>query len=441
MLLGLLVALTSAVHPIAIGHANPQSGAAERSEVAIGHRPQGGHPQSEVRALWVVRSSLTSPAAIQTIVTQAAENGFNTLIVQVRGRGELYCNSSLEPRACELAAQPPQFDPLAEILRAGHAAGLQVHAWLNMMYVWSSPKPPACPEHIVHTHPDWLMVNRAGRKVAVGCREGVFLCPSHPEARRHLHDLVLDIAERYNVDGIQFDYIRYPSAEFCYCMGCLTRFKREASASLPPSLRASLARRTGRLVYPQVLSSRWANWRRGQITSLVRWIHRDVKALRPSLVVSAAVIAWGSYPGDFRRSAAHSLLGQDWYGWLEEGIVDAVAPMTYQPSTAAFTRWVRGVRRDRPRATVWFGIAAYLCSPKGTTAKIAAARAAGSAGWSLFSYSAVTKDGRDDAYLRAVRDAAGLPVIRLVPVDTAEGTILSRRRPVGRFPTSRSPVP
>src|SRR5262249_38169236 len=137
----------------------------------------------EVRALWVVRSSLTSPAAIRTIVAQARDNGYNTLIVQVRGRGELYCTGGLEPRAEELAAQPMEFDPLAQIVREGHAAGLQVPAWLNAMFVWSRPQPPACPVHLVLAHPDWLMVNRAGRKVAIGDKAGLFTCPSHPGVR------------------------------------------------------------------------------------------------------------------------------------------------------------------------------------------------------------------------------------------------------------------
>jgi len=370
---------------------------------------------AEVRALWVVRSSLTSPAAIRTIVAQARDNGYNTLIVQVRGRGELFCAGGLEPRASELAGQPAEFDPLEQIVREGHAAGLQVHAWINAMFVWSRPQPPACPDHIVHAHPDWLMVNRAGRKVAIGDKDGLFTCPSHPEVRQHLHDVVLDVARRYDVDGIQFDFIRYPGADYCYCMGCLTRFKREANRALPPALRASLARRPGRLVYPQVLSRRWAAWRREQITSLVRWISRDLKALRPSLIVSADVIAWGGYNPDFHESAAYATVGQDWYGWLREGILDVAVPMTYQTSTAAFRRWVRGVRRDLPKATVWFGIGAYLCSPRGSAAQIAEARAAGAAGWSLFSYSAVTREGRDDAYLRALRAHVGTPVARAAP--------------------------
>jgi uncharacterized lipoprotein YddW (UPF0748 family) len=345
------------------------------------------------------------------MIAQAQENGFNTVVVQVRGRGELYC-AGPEPRAEDLAGQPPEFDPLEQVVREGHAAGLKVHAWINAMFVWSRPTPPLSPDHIVHAHPDWLMVNRAGRKVAVGDKAGVFTCPSHPEVRRRLHDLFMDVARRYDVDGVQFDFIRYPSADFCYCAGCLTRFKRAVRPLLPPDVRAALDQRVGRLVYPQVLSRRWAGWRREQITSLVRWIYRDLKALRPELLVSADVIAWGSYPGSFAESEAYRLLGQDWYGWLREGILDVVVPMTYQTSTPAFSRWVTAVRRSYPKRPVWFGIGAYLCPPEGTAAKIRTARAAGAAGWSLFSWSAITKEGRDDSYLRALRPTVGEPLAR-----------------------------
>src|SRR5687767_13183237 len=67
----------------------------------------------EVRALWVLRTSLSSPAAVQHLVQSARDNGFNTLLVQVRGRGDAYYQSRLEPRAAELSKQPDTFDPLA----------------------------------------------------------------------------------------------------------------------------------------------------------------------------------------------------------------------------------------------------------------------------------------------------------------------------------------
>src|ERR1044072_4655950 len=86
---------------------------------------------SEVRALWVVRTTLTSPDKIHQLVNAAADNGFNTLIVQVRGRGDAYYNSRVEPRAAELKDQPASFDPLALTITEAHRRGLKVHAWIN----------------------------------------------------------------------------------------------------------------------------------------------------------------------------------------------------------------------------------------------------------------------------------------------------------------------
>src|SRR4029078_3466365 len=51
--------------------------------------PSGGSPE-EVRALWVLRTSLTTPASIEGLVRTAHDHGFNTLLVQVRGRGDAY---------------------------------------------------------------------------------------------------------------------------------------------------------------------------------------------------------------------------------------------------------------------------------------------------------------------------------------------------------------
>src|SRR5204862_8036389 len=68
--------------------------------------------QTEVRALWVVRTSLVSPSAISTVVSAARASGFNTLLVQIRGRADAYYADSLEPRAPVIAAHPA-FDPLA----------------------------------------------------------------------------------------------------------------------------------------------------------------------------------------------------------------------------------------------------------------------------------------------------------------------------------------
>src|SRR5207302_4261740 len=104
-----------------------------------------------------------------------------------------------------------------------------------------------------------------------------------------------------------------------------------------------LAGRADRLAYPKALLALWQQWRREQITSLVRSIHHDVKAVRPVVILSAAVIPWGTYKRSFQASCAYSAVAQDWYSWIRDGILDVVAPMTYQPNLAAYRGWVRGV--------------------------------------------------------------------------------------------------
>ena len=75
----------------------------------------------EIRAMWVLRTSLTTPDRISALVQAARDHGFNTLFVQVRGRGDAYFLGGSEPRPPELLRQPEGFDPLASVLRLAHA--------------------------------------------------------------------------------------------------------------------------------------------------------------------------------------------------------------------------------------------------------------------------------------------------------------------------------
>jgi uncharacterized lipoprotein YddW (UPF0748 family) len=112
-----------------------------------GDPPAAAGANAEIRALWVLRTSLSSPASVQTLVQSARANGFNTLLVQVRGRGDSYFQSRLEPRAVELLRQPESFDPLASVIEAARTAGLDVHAWVNVNLVSSAGcrARPICP--------------------------------------------------------------------------------------------------------------------------------------------------------------------------------------------------------------------------------------------------------------------------------------------------------
>src|SRR2546426_4786661 len=151
-------------------------------------------PVNEARALWVVRSTLTSVSKIQAMVKAAADNGFNTIIVQVRGRGDAYYHARREPRATELNDQSPDFDPLAVTLAEAKQRGLKVHAWLNTSLLANLDALPTDPRHVYNKHPEWLAVPRA---VA---RELYEMSPRDPRYRERI--VTWSKANRAELEGV-----------------------------------------------------------------------------------------------------------------------------------------------------------------------------------------------------------------------------------------------
>jgi uncharacterized lipoprotein YddW (UPF0748 family) len=380
---------------------------------------------SETRGMWVTRSSLTSPAAIAALVRTASDQGFNTLLVQVRGRGDAYYRSELEPRAADLARQPPSFDPLAAVLAEARPRGIKVHAWISTNLVSSAAELPVSPEHLVYRHPEWLMVPRAiAQDVArldpnnpayvgkiarwtrgeSGTVEGLYTSPLQPDAAAHTERVVADLARRYPLDGIHLDYVRFPSQQFDYSRFSIAEFRAEIRPKLAADARRALdAEEAADLfAYPDRLPVEWAAFRRARLTAMVARIRASVRAARPSLVLSAAVLP--------DADEAFTERSQDWRGWLGARLVDAVAPMAYTQEPARFAEQIAAARDIAGGRAVWAGIGAYRLTPDQTIENIRTARRLGAAGFVLFSYDSLTgpKPPAPD-YLPAVRQAvAGL---------------------------------
>lgn len=372
-------------------------------------------PAAEVRAMWVQRGSLTSPAKIQSVVDTARRAGFNTLIVQVRGRGDAYYASRHEPRPATLSSQPKGFDPLGLILETAHHAGLKVHAWVNVNLV-SDAEPPAARGHLVFTHPEWLMVPRplavdlarmnprnpeylkrlSGYAKSRSDRvEGIFLSPIHRGSVDHMVRVVGDIASRYDLDGIHLDYIRFPNDEFDYSAGALDQFRSHVLSKVPGTERREYARRArGRpLFYTEMFPQGWQDFRRARLTELLVRVRSAVKARRRDAVLSAAV-----FPD---ATDAYTRRFQDWAGWLESGLLDAVCPMAYTTNPEVFRSQIANVEQLAGRRPVWAGIGAYQLSAGAAVENIRAARQLGAEGVILFSY-----DNLNSAYVETVADAA-----------------------------------
>lgn len=339
----------------------------------------------ELRGMWVVCYSLRSPATVHQVVVTAKKYHLNALFVQVRSRGDAWYDSPFEPRAEGLAHQPRRFDPLAQIVAEGHAAGIQVHAWLNTYLTWSQARRPYAPDHLWNAHRDWFAHDRHGRlstSNSTDC-EGVFLQPSCPEVQEHLFRVFTDVASRYDVDGIHFDYVRYPNQSYDFSASTLARFREYMHTLLTQELADRLDRRCASdpKAYVHAFGREWETWRRAQVTGLVARIAGAARAEKPWMQVSAAVFANADDARDDR--------GQDWIAWLKERTLDAVALMAYATDTRRIMAQTRRAVAAAGPGRVYTGIGAWRLSAHDVARKIAAARSAGAAGINLFSYDGV----------------------------------------------------
>ena len=378
----------------------------------------------EVRALWVVRTTLTSPDKIHQLVNAAADNGFNTLIVQIRGRGDAYYNSKVEPRASELKDQPPSFDPLALTLAEAHKRGLKVHAWINTNLLANLDALPTDPAHVYNKHPEWLAVPKpvaaelynvsprdpAFRQKIVewskanrGELEGVYTGPANPKVRDHIYNIWMDVLKRYPVDGLHFDYVRFASPDFDFSRTSLEKFRKWLEPQLNSKEREQLRNSVTPLAAPEMFAAKFADFQRLQVTTLVERIYKAVKKRRPEAVVSAAVFA--------NDENAYTRRFQDWRRWLQMGILDVACPMAYSTDTTVFQKQIEVATTTAHNAkrSVWAGIGAYRIPSDSTVEKINVARSLNAEGFILFSYDFTARPSElnpDGAYLERIRRAA-----------------------------------
>ncbi len=386
MLLGLLVcALTST--PVA--------------QLAVPLRAASG--EDEVRALWVRRTSLESTDSIRRMVSAAATAGFNTLFVQMRADG---------------SARPgPDFDAVGETLTQAHAAGLRVHAWVDVALAAAADELPSARDHVIYQHPEWLMVPRAiaaellaidshspdylGRlqrwtRANASRADGLYVSPLQLDAAAHVIDVVRDVVRRYAVDGVYLDHVQYPGDDFDYSRRSVDAFRDFMRSQLQPAERQRVDRIEGidPFAYPNEFPGQWRSFRQAQLTALVARLRDTVRSARPSALVSAAVTsdAW---------AAGHDTL-QDWRTWLDNRFLDALCPVVSGADAAQFAAQLAQVRAIAGARPVWAAIGANRLSQRETLDDIVTARRLGASGVILFSYDSLISPPKGTEYLSAI---------------------------------------
>lgn len=350
-------------------------------------------PKEEIRAMWVCRWDFATPEAIQLVVDRAAKHGYNALIVQVRGSADTLYPSEIEPPSYYLQKAPKGFDPLKYCIEIARPKGIRVHAWLNTLYTYYTETPHPDPTHITNQHPEWLMVDWNGKVIRNSGvdTEGAYTCPSRLDAREHVASVFLEVARKYDVDGIHFDFVRFPNRRVCYCDVCLANFRARMKSRIAPEETEVLDRMTDRRAYPMAFPKDWDQYRRDQVTALVQTVSERAHAMKPKLEVSASVFPEWSDAANERF--------QEWKRWASLGIVDYLCPMAYGTDTTRVQAQIRDAVQNCNGVPIWAGLGAWLMTPEQLAEKVRAVRAVGASGVAFFDSNTLIGDGKSEDYM------------------------------------------
>lgn len=272
------------------------------------------HPLRETRAVWLTtiggldwpriqaidaRSRERQKQELIRILDQYQRANINTVIFQTRVRAALLYPSKIEPWELSLtgvAGKDPGYDPLAFCIDECHKRGMELHAWVVCIPIGTKERQAKYgAASLTKKRPELVKTAKGGE---------MFMIPGKPETADYIANICKEIVENYDVDGISLDYIRYPESIY--------NFSDEN-------------------LYPRSSSQSKADWKRENITRIVRRVHDVVKPIKPWVKLSSSPI--GKYKDTSRYSAGgwngYNAVWQDPILWLKEDWQDLLFPMMY----------------------------------------------------------------------------------------------------------------
>lgn len=302
--------------------------------------PLGDSIRHEMRAVWLTtvygldwpRAKADTPEGIvrqkrelDRILDHLVEDGYNTVFLQVRQSGSVIYPSKTEPysRVFTSNGMRPSYDPLDYAIKSCRRRGLSIHGWL-VTYPIVSPK--SSPHPMLLRNPHWALRHNGGNH----------LDPGLPEVRTYIAQIARELASKYDLDGLHFDYFRYP----------------EAAERFPDS--------NSYLRYGAGQDK--AEWRRNNLTQQLVEIREAVSSVKPHLQISVAPLGKLRKLPTLERKhgwTAYESVYQDPVTWSRRGLVDFLVPMMYYKDdlyTPFLKDWTKAVGRYIP---VIVGLAPY----------------------------------------------------------------------------------
>jgi hypothetical protein len=307
----------------------------------------------ELRGTWLTTTgndAYSNPEKIETTMHRLRQIGINTVYAEVWKNGQTNYPSGVLQRTLGMVnhnAQSPKKSPdlLEQSLIQAHRQGLIYIAWFEYGFMAAHKDSMTA---LRMAKPEWLSRDRSGNEVAPN--GFVWLNPLHPEARLFLLDLVLELIDQYDVDGIEFDdRLVWPYLNMGYDTYTTHLYAKEHNGMPPPQ---------------DQNDAEWMAWRAGKLEEFAKILVQTVRAKKPHLLISLSPAvypwSWEKYLLDWPKWASWSTpvypqtakVGADLVG-ENRPLWDEFVPQNYRYSLEAFTKtWeeqVTAVRAVAPQ--------------------------------------------------------------------------------------------
>lgn len=276
-------------------------------------------PKTEFRGTWIasvynldwpktrgIAQHTTQKNELTSLLDTLKRTGINALILQVRPNCDALYSSNYDPwsywlTGSEGTAPNPLWDPLTFAVEEAHKRGMELHAWINPYRVKEGVNTAVHSSHIIYQQPSWILT--------VGGEQKKILNPGLEAVRNYLVNVILDIVNNYDIDGIHFDDYFYP-----YSPNQITTEDAQTFSDYPRGF------------------TNIGDWRRDNVNILIEAINNAILSSSKPYVkfgISPFGIWKSGTPTGITGTSAYNSIYCDAIAWLQNGSIDYLMPQLY----------------------------------------------------------------------------------------------------------------
>ncbi len=344
---------------------------------------------NEFHGIWIRPVEKTSNDIILTL-EKLKSVGIENIFLETYYQGTTIFPSSTMAHY-NLTPQRKEFigwDPLRVWIDEAHKRNMKVHIWFQTFYV-GNQNPSKNPKHILSAYPTWANVQRRNTDAiqpmpSLAEHSGYFLDPANPQVQRFLCTLIQEISNNYNIDGLNIDYIRYPSSlamnfpNFLDSTWGYTRYARKEFENMYGIDPVNIDQR-------HLLWTYWTLYRQNKINNFV--FNLRLITNNRNILISTVI-----FPNLIKSSHVKM---QNWKTWGDYGFVDAFTPLIMNNNEKIAYQYVKGIKQQFHRpVNVYAGLFEPFTSssPIDMLKQIESIREAGAQGVVLFDNAHLSKE-------------------------------------------------